>query len=135
MEKEQADAGRDGRARLARPNNSQARTGKGNIQFPCSTDHEKDWQTYPVDPYIISWSTVMNASFHCCGTFPSRQMRVVSRWSSSRMVRSRILLKSEFQQFRGKAIRPLCVRVCHCLHHCGNYDTSRESPRGTEGLV
>ena len=30
----------------------------------------------------------MTASFHCCGTFPSRQMRVVSRWNSSRMVRS-----------------------------------------------
>ena len=30
----------------------------------------------------------MTASFYCCGTFPSRHMRVVSRWSSSRMVRS-----------------------------------------------
>ena len=30
----------------------------------------------------------MTASFYCCGTFSSRQMRVVSRWSSSRMVRS-----------------------------------------------
>ena len=27
------------------------------------------------------------------------------------------VLKSEFQQFREKAIRPLCFRVCHyCLH-------------------
>ena len=25
--------------------------GQGNIQFPCSTDHEQDWQPYPVDPY------------------------------------------------------------------------------------
>ena len=25
--------------------------GKGNINFPCSTDHEKDWQPYPFDPY------------------------------------------------------------------------------------
>ena len=30
----------------------------------------------------------MTASFHCCGTFPSRQVRVVSQWSSNRMVRS-----------------------------------------------
>ena len=30
----------------------------------------------------------MTASFHCYGTFPSRQMRLVSRWNSSRMVRS-----------------------------------------------
>ena len=25
--------------------------GQGNIVFPCSTDHEQDWQPYPVDPY------------------------------------------------------------------------------------
>ena len=47
---EQADAGRDGGARLARPN-YQARMGQGNINFPCSADDEQDWQPYPVDPY------------------------------------------------------------------------------------
>ena len=49
---EQADAGQDCRIRLARPN-SQAREqrGQGNINFPCSADHEQDWQPYPVDPY------------------------------------------------------------------------------------
>ena len=46
---EQADAGRDYRNRLARPN-SQARTRKI-FFFPCSADHEQDWQPYPVDPY------------------------------------------------------------------------------------
>ena len=25
--------------------------GRGNIHFPCSTDHEQDWQPYPVDSY------------------------------------------------------------------------------------
>ena len=25
--------------------------GQGNIQFPCSADHEQDWQPYVVDPY------------------------------------------------------------------------------------
>ena len=25
--------------------------GQGNINFPCSADHEQDWQHYPVDPY------------------------------------------------------------------------------------
>ena len=25
--------------------------GQGNIIFPCSADHEEDWQPYPVDPY------------------------------------------------------------------------------------
>ena len=47
---EQADAGRDCRTRLARPN-SQARTGRGNINFPCRADHEQDWQPYPIDSY------------------------------------------------------------------------------------
>ena len=36
---EQADAG------------PQARTGTGEYHFPCSADHEQDWQPYPVDPY------------------------------------------------------------------------------------
>ena len=25
--------------------------GQGDIHFPCSANHEKDWQPYPVDPY------------------------------------------------------------------------------------
>ena len=25
--------------------------GQGNIHFPCSDNHEQDWQPYPVDPY------------------------------------------------------------------------------------
>ena len=25
--------------------------GQGNVNFPCFTDHEQDWQTYPVDLY------------------------------------------------------------------------------------
>ena len=25
--------------------------GQGNINLPCSADHEQDWQPYPVDPY------------------------------------------------------------------------------------
>ena len=25
--------------------------GQGNVHFPCSADHELDWQPYPVDPY------------------------------------------------------------------------------------
>ena len=47
---EEADAGRDCRTRLARPN-FQARTRTGNVHFPCSADHVQDWQPYPVDPY------------------------------------------------------------------------------------
>ena len=25
--------------------------GQGDIHFPCSADHEQDWQPYPADPY------------------------------------------------------------------------------------
>ena len=46
MENEQADAGRNGRTRLARPN-SQAQTRTGKYSF----GHEQDWQPYPVDLY------------------------------------------------------------------------------------
>ena len=48
---EQADAGRDCRTRVARPNlQARTRTGKY-IHFSCSADHVQDWQPYPVDPY------------------------------------------------------------------------------------
>ena len=40
---EQADAGRDQILRRER--------GQGNNHFPCSADHEQDWQPYLVDPY------------------------------------------------------------------------------------
>ena len=32
---------------------SQARTGRGEYYFPCSADHDRDWQPYPVDPYSV----------------------------------------------------------------------------------
>ena len=41
-----------------------------------------------------------------------------------------VLLKSEFQQFRGKAIRPHCFRVFHCLHCCGNLLLRGLTPEG-----
>ena len=48
----QADTGRDCRTRLTRTN-SRARTGiEKNVHFPCLTDHEQDWQPYPVGPYF-----------------------------------------------------------------------------------
>ena len=49
----QVDAGRDSRARLAKPN-SQARTGTEKHSFLCSADHEQDWQPYPIDSYAES---------------------------------------------------------------------------------
>ena len=47
---EQADAGRDCRAR-SQDQILRRERGQGNIHFPCSADHEQDWQPYPVDVY------------------------------------------------------------------------------------
>ena len=32
--------------------------GQGNTHFPCSADHEQDWQPYPVDPYSAICGTI-----------------------------------------------------------------------------
>ena len=49
VENDQADAGRDYRTRIARPN-FQVRMGTGKYLFSLFS-HELDWQPYPVDPY------------------------------------------------------------------------------------
>ena len=47
---EQADA--DGTAEpVSRDQNLRHARGQGNIHFPCSADHEQDWQPYLVHPY------------------------------------------------------------------------------------
>ena len=64
---EQADAGRDGWTRLARPRVQILRhaRGQGNIHFPCSADHEQDWQPYPVDPhYAIKYVMTIYTYIH-----------------------------------------------------------------------
>ena len=43
---------RDGTAEpVSRDQNLRHARGQGNVYFPCSADHEQDWQPYPVDPY------------------------------------------------------------------------------------
>ena len=42
---------RDGTAETLRDQFLRHARGQGNINFPCSDDHEQDWQPYPVDPY------------------------------------------------------------------------------------
>ena len=43
---------RDGTAESVSRNHILRRErGQGNIHFPCSADHEQDWEPYPVDPY------------------------------------------------------------------------------------
>ena len=43
---------RDGAAEpVSRDQDVRRVRGQGNIHFPCSADHEQDWQPYPVDLY------------------------------------------------------------------------------------
>ena len=43
---------RDGTAEpVSRDQILRRKRGQGNINFPCSVDHEHDWQPYLVDPY------------------------------------------------------------------------------------
>ena len=46
-----------------------------------------------------------------------------------------VLFKSEFQQFRGKAVRPHCFRVCHCLHRIWTKVKMQRSDRSESPLV
>ena len=38
--------------------------GRGNIHFPCSADHEQDWQPYPVDPYSAIRPAGLSSDLH-----------------------------------------------------------------------
>ena len=44
--------------------------GQGNIHFPCTADHEQDWQPYPVDPYsaICDYHTYIHNTFRRKGS-------------------------------------------------------------------
>ena len=43
---------RDGTAELVlRDQCFRRERGQGNMHFPCSADHDQDWQPYPVDQY------------------------------------------------------------------------------------
>ena len=37
--------------------------GQGNIHFPCSADHEQDWQPYPVDPNSAIYVMIIHTSY------------------------------------------------------------------------
>ena len=50
VENEQADAGRTAEP-VSRDQILRHERRQGNMIFPCSADHEQDWQPYPVDPY------------------------------------------------------------------------------------
>ena len=47
---------------------------QGNINFPCSADHEQDWQPYPVDhnPLAITCVTILTYMYVCMVTHIAR---------------------------------------------------------------
>ena len=51
--------------------------GQGNIHFPCSADHEQDWQPYPFDPYSAICDdhtyihTYLEVYWPCTGGLPA----------------------------------------------------------------
>ena len=44
--------------------------GQGNIHFPCSADHEQDWQPYPVDPYSAIYYVITMHTYIPSGKNP-----------------------------------------------------------------
>ena len=62
------------RACLAR-SNSQAQTRRGTYSFPCSIDHEQDWQPYPVDPYSAISNEHTYSHLSLCGVMGDRKRR------------------------------------------------------------
>ena len=95
---EQADAGRDCWTRLAGPIIRRER-GQRKKHFPCSADHEQDWQPYPVDPslaicddhtYKIRWMwdqqekmILLTQCYHHQGTrwYAMKRFCLCSLWS------------------------------------------------------
>ena len=53
--------------------------GQGNIIFPCSADHEQDWQPYPVDPYSAICDDHTYISIRCVFAFQWRKVPCVVR--------------------------------------------------------
>ena len=43
--------------------------GQGTFDFPCSADHEQDWQPYPVDPHSCYMSDHIYIHTYIAGTF------------------------------------------------------------------
>ena len=66
---------------------------QGNNNFPCSADHDQDWQPYPVDPYSAICDDHINkiASYLMVllmfNPFSGRTMSVVERKHNNDVVR------------------------------------------------
>ena len=64
--------------------------GQGNIHFPCSADHERDWQPYPVDPSLSAGASIylLSTANRLRGSVPSLSGHASAyRWRSLAGVR------------------------------------------------
>ena len=52
--------------------------GQGNTHFPCSADHEQDWQPYPVDPYSTEKVLTILKTGERCGKILSDPRRMTT---------------------------------------------------------
>ena len=63
---------RDGTAEpVSRDQIIRCERGQGNTHFPCSADHQQDWQPYSVDPYPLLY--VMTTSVKYCGVISANR--------------------------------------------------------------
>ena len=55
--------------------------GKGNVDFPCSVDHEQDWQTYPVDAYSAIYYVMTIHTYCAVCVLSSHLFWTLSLWT------------------------------------------------------
>ena len=86
--------------------------GQGNVHFPCSADHEQDWQPYPVDPYsaICDDHTYIHTYNPACGHKEVRRstghIMVTTRYSDQQGSKSRQKVMRLYKQWH----RPISKR-------------------------
>ena len=83
--------------------------GQGNIHFPCSADHEQDWQPYPVDPY----HTLVDDHTHT-----SVNAELFRSLYAPYLLHTGINLNNILQYLQGD--KCVCVCVCFLPIHSGH---------------
>ena len=90
---------------------------QGNINFPCSDDHEQDWQPYPVDPYSCYMCddtyihTLRCVCVRVCIYYISHNRAIRPCHPSHSMPLELILPKG----FKGSTVILVCVCVAVCV--------------------
>ena len=96
--------------------------GQGNVHFPCSADHEQDWQPYPVDPYsaICDDHTYPGSCLRCLPTCGVRHSHHASTSPSSTIFLTHVCpprippLLASGPSFSAAAVSQLCHRRHGC---------------------